>query len=55
MKKSVGLFLYNPSNMYNPIPLTKNTIPVGDFNDTKLVLKSEDVLNFGVSLSILQK
>lgn len=30
-------------------------IPVGDFNYTKLVLKLEDVLNFGVSLSIIER
>lgn len=29
-------------------------IPVGDINYTKLVLKLEDVLNFGVSLSIIE-
>lgn len=29
-------------------------IPVGDFNYTKLVLKLEKVLNFAVSLSIIE-
>lgn len=33
---------------------TKNMIPVGDFNYTKLVLKLEDVSNFAVSLSVIE-